>query len=412
MASGNDEFQDALLRRQITLLRFSEGLADRVIERLDTSEAELVRLIRLRLDEIGEGGKTATASQVEQLQGLLFEVREVRREIFIEAAALARGELTGLNILEVSATQQAYTEALGFKEAILDAPTLARLRAVTFGSPFAAGPTSPVRTFSQWMTGLGTGDVRRVEGAIQAGFLEGDTIDGIVRRVRGTKALDFADGVTQITRRQARTVVRTTVNAYANAVREEIFEVNDDVIPALKWASVLDGRTTPICQSRDGKLAPVAGKELPKSTPPIQRLQPPGARPPAHPNCRSVMVAVIDPENAVGKRPFITDTRTRREREIDFRKEARERGVPIQQIRAEWARERVGNIPAETTYQQWLERQSAGFQDDVLGPTRGKLFRLGGLTLDRFVDTTGKRFTLEQLQELHPAAFKRVGVEV
>ena len=111
-----------------------------------------------------------------------------------------------------------------------------------------------------------------------------------------------------------------------------------------------------------------------------------------------------------GKRPFVTDTRGRTQREIDFRREARTSGRSIQEVRAEWARDRVGRLPAETTYQDWLSRQKASFQDEVLGPTRGKLFRGGGLTLDRFVANSGRRLTLDELKALHPKAFEVAGV--
>jgi len=42
--------------------------------------------------------------------------------------------------------------------------------------------------------------------------------------------------------------------------------------------------------------------------------------------------------------------------------------------------------------------------------TRGKLFRKGGLTLDKFVDHSGKLFTLDELRAAHGAAFKAAGV--
>lgn len=57
-----------------------------------------------------------------------------------------------------------------------------------------------------------------------------------------------------------------------------------------------------------------------------------------------------------------------------------------------------------------LREKSAEFQDDVLGPTRGKLFR-EGMTLDRFVDESGKEYTLKQLREKDSALFKRAGIE-
>jgi SPP1 gp7 family putative phage head morphogenesis protein len=64
-----------------------------------------------------------------------------------------------------------------------------------------------------------------------------------------------------------------------------------------------------------------------------------------------------------------------------------------------------GQVPASETYQTWLKRQPTGFQDDVLGVQRASLFRQGKLTVDKFVDESGKVYTMEQLRAKHPAAF-------
>jgi hypothetical protein len=140
------------------------------------------------------------------------------------------------------------------------------------------------------------------------------------------------------------------------------------------------------------------GKELPPGLP---ALVPPGARPPGHFNCRSVMVALLNGVALAGTRPYVLDDDTARERQNRFRREARERGVPVSQVRQEWATANVGSVPAETTYDQWLRRQSAEFQDDVLGKARGDKFR-AGFTLDRFVDHTGRRITLDELDRMRP----------
>ncbi len=50
------------------------------------------------------------------------------------------------------------------------------------------------------------------------------------------------------------------------------------------------------------------------------------------------------------------------------------------------------------------------FQDEVLGPTRGRLFRSGELDLKGFVDNSGQRLTLRNLYERDPGAFQRAGV--
>jgi hypothetical protein len=417
MATANDLFQDRLIRRAVDLLAFDSDLSARVIEALNTSERAVVAKIRESFDELLElagadraPGMAATDAELRQLNAILAEISEVRRLSLAGSSLLVRETLTQLVIDEVAFTQAAFAESVAIEGVTLDPPTRARVRAITFGTPFGQGPGSPVRTSSQWFASLERRDIQRIQGAIQAGFIEGDTIGGIVRRVRGSRALGGVDGVTEITRRQVRRLVRTTVNHFSNTVREEMFAVNPDFMMALVWTSVLDGRTSSICQSRDGKFTNAPGQEFPPQFQNKKRLQPPDARPPAHPNCRSVMVAALDPDGIVGKRPFVMDTRTRPQREVDFRKTARREDKSIQQVRAEWARDRVGTVPAQTNYQDWLSRQSAKFQDEVLGPTRGKLFRGGGLTVDKFVDNTGRRLTLDDLREVNAGAFEQAGV--
>jgi hypothetical protein len=123
------------------------------------------------------------------------------------------------------------------------------------------------------------------------------------------------------------------------------------------------------------------------------------------------MVGYIDGVGLLGNRPFVVDTRNRRRREIDFRAEAKRTGKSIQDIRREWSDRNVGRVPAATTYQDFLKRQPASFQDDVLGRTKGKLFRDGGLTVDQFVDRAGNELTLDQLAATKPEAFVKAGLD-
>ena len=90
-----------------------------------------------------------------------------------------------------------------------------------------------------------------------------------------------------------------------------------------------------------------------------------GPRPPAHFNCRSVMVPVLDGEKVEGMRPAVTA-------------------------------DSIGTVPATTTYDEWLRQQPASFQDEVLGPGKAELFRKGE-TLDKFVDAAGKPIPLKDL---------------
>ena len=76
-----------------------------------------------------------------------------------------------------------------------------------------------------------------------------------------------------------------------------------------------------------------------------------------------------------------------------------ERTAAISARRRQWTRENVGQVASETNYGEWLKRQPAAFQDEVLGPARGRLFRSGTETVHSFVDSRGKQLTLKQLKQ-------------
>ncbi|MBN1607492.1 MAG: hypothetical protein JW940_12715, partial [Polyangiaceae bacterium] len=59
----------------------------------------------------------------------------------------------------------------------------------------------------------------------------------------------------------------------------------------------------------------------------------------------------------------------------------------------------------DATRHDRLRQPPRCFKDDVLAPSRAAAFRRGELDLTRFVDTTGRRYTLEELA-------KRDGVEI
>lgn len=140
----------------------------------------------------------------------------------------------------------------------------------------------------------------------------------------------------EMNKRSAKTLVRTANTHISNAVQQASAEANADIVKEVEWRSVLDSRTSPICRSRDGQRYPIDS----------------GPRPPAHPGCRSIVIEVLD-------------------------------GFP----------------PAQReTYPDWLQRQPAKVQDEVLGPTRGKLLRDGRFRVTEFTDQRGKVVPLADLK--------------
>lgn len=398
MATANEEYRDAVLRHAIGLRRYSSNLLARVIKLLTKADTDLSVMLRSRLADFPEGGRIDYTG--ERWKAMLADIQAARDTALQQYKDLLRGDLSQLSVDEAR-HEVAVLEASIPIEVALAQVTASQLRAIVSTQPFQG------HLLKDWFRGLEQADKARLRQAIQLGMAQGEPIDNIVRRIVGTKANAFADGILSITRRDAVSIARTAVNHVSNAARSYVWDDNSDVIQCRIWHSTLDGRTSAVCRARDGLAAPVGDNELP---PGLQALVPANATPPAHVNCRSVMVAYIDGVGLLGNRPFVRDTRTPDGREIDFRAQAKEEGRDIADVRSDWAAKNIGRVPASTNYQEFLSRQSPDFQDEVLGKTKGKLFRDGGLKLTQFVDRAGNELTLDDLRATLPDAFDAAGV--
>jgi ADP-ribosyltransferase exoenzyme/Phage Mu protein F like protein len=395
--AANRALLDATLQHSIALQRYTKGEVKAMLALLSQSEQELARELT-KLDPTKWGSKR-TVALLERVRAARADtVRELRARSTKNLYDLAKSErATNLSLL------QRATPVVGLQYATVPAETL---REVVNTQPFSGG-TNAARTLGQWWDGVEAADQGRILEAIQLGVTTGEDIAKITSRVM--KAAD-------LTRANAEAVARTAVNHVSNATRKRVMEANGDVVKVMKWVSTLDGRTTLLCASRDSHYAPVGNTPLSEVPAPV--LDPPNATPPAHPNCRSVLVPELDPSglaDKIGERPTVVDARTREERERDFRAEAKtkagknewakmdeaDRRAATKVERDAWTKRAVGTTRASETYDEWLRRQSKEFQDEVLGPARGQKFR-EGMVIDQFVDDSGKTLTLEQLGAERP----------
>lgn len=198
---------------------------------------------------------------------------------------------------------------------------------------------------------------------VQQAFIQGQTIDDVVRNLFGTRALNYTDGLIDGSRREIRTQVRTVLNHVSSTARELTYKVNDDLIKGVQWVSTLDSRTTLLCMNLDGKIDLDDGS--------VRELN--GLRPPAHYNCRSTTVPVI--------------------------KSLKELGISDKEFSLSTRASMNGQVPEEMNYREWFSKQPASFQRRVLGPKRYELYKEGGFTLDKFIDN-GKALTLKQLKNI------------
>ena len=93
--------------------------------------------------------------------------------------------------------------------------------------------------------------------------MQGEGSSTIARRVVGTRSLRGRDGVTQITRRQTEAITRTATIHFSNSARQEFLLENSDVFQKEVYVATLDGRTTLICMSLDGKRFNVGEGSMP-----------------------------------------------------------------------------------------------------------------------------------------------------
>jgi len=392
--TANTDLFDASLRHQVALRRYSATVLKRMRRLLQAADRDLAAQLRERLPDT-EGKR--------RLQELIKEVRALRKAMVEKVQEELREELLELGQSEVEWEQKIIRDVTPIELSLASVP-LDRIQSLVDNEPFQG------QKLKDWFKDITARDRSRLDRAITLGVVNGETTDDIVRRVVGTRVNKYTDGVLSTTRREADTLVRTAVNHASNASRELLWGANSDIIWALRWTATLDGRTSKICITRDGDYSVVPGQEAPSNVP---LLSPQTARPPAHPNCRSTMVAALSPDGILGERPFVRDKRDRRKREIDFRREAKEkagdrwktmssadRRTAISSQRKAWGEKNIGRVPAETTYEEWLKRQDGDFQNAVLGPTRAKLWRSGKVELDDFVDAGGRTRSLSEMDQL------------
>lgn len=390
--SANDDLFDALVRHQIGLMRLSGSLRNRMLELLDRTERDLVKEIRRR-DVLGRDG-TLSASRLRALRRTLAAIRgaawdETSKLLREELLAIARAEAEFLATATRTVAPVVVTSAV---------PPAALLREAVLSRPFEG------RILREWSQGIRRADIDRINAQVQIGLVQGESSQDIARRVVGTVRRRGADGVTQITRHNAAALARTAVNAVTNQAKRAFFEANSDIFDEELYVATLDARTTPVCRSLDGKTFPVGE----------------GPIPPLHFSCRSLRVAVLDGE-VLGRRPTKSSTDRQLLREYtesnDLARVTSRGALPrghrgrFDAFSRRRVRELTGDVPARVNYEQFLRRQSREFQNEVLGVTKARLFRRGGLTLDRFVDRRGDELTLQQLARTDAEAFRRAGLD-
>lgn len=407
MVTANERYLDLQLRYQHRLRRLASRILGRSIELVSLSDKQLLQRLRRELPVLRRGKFDFGARRY---LALMDELEQLRRRDIEQAWGAAIVEIEELAEVTQDKEEERTLIALPVRIPIKRLAAAAVLS--VFAEPFAGGPLD-ARTFPQWLASVQQADNARIRGAVAKGIRDDAKNTLILTYLAGTRGRGFSDGVLAGTRRNMQAVLASGITHIHNGVSGKLWDNNPAVFKFLQWVSVLDGRTSLICSGRDGKFAPLGKNKVPAGLP---LLNPPSARPPAHVNCRSVVVPVFDRRGIagiIGERPFVRETVKDEYRQINFRQDARifmgdnrwraltevQRQRAVDKIRDKWLSDRIGTVPADVTYDRWLRSQPIAFQNEVLGRSKAILFRKG-LNIDRFVDRGGRELTIQELKGL------------
>jgi SPP1 gp7 family putative phage head morphogenesis protein len=381
--SVNEMFRDLITVRTVNLDRFSAFQRIRIVNMLKGLERELIAAL-----EKHDPTSLSSASRREaRLQKLLRETQTTIRTAYVNIAGTHIKELRSLGEVEVAWTVNSINDLVR-APVMSSSLTAADLKALSNDMLVNGGRSK------EWWSRQAAQLRNRFNDSVRQGVLQGEGVDALTRRVKGTKAMEYRDGIMNIPRNQAEALVRTSVQNYANAVRMEVYKENTDVVDAIQWVSTLDARTTLICINLDGLQWTLPNYD------PVQHAEPyPGET--AHWNCRSTQVGVIKGFDELGKgRSITTGAGGRSDLESMYQKELSKLGVPPSQARKAFFNTRAsidGQVARGTNYEKWIGGKSEAFQNKVFGKGRAELWRQGKISVRDMVDQSGRPIPLKNL---------------
>lgn len=346
MASTRTFLIDASTRHAVFVQRFAGGQIKEILPLLE-------KMRRTTVSQLKKQSVTKASRRTQRR--ILREIDAAIKELYDQLSLKVKGNMKEFAASEAEFSARMFQKGtdISFKE-----PTSTQIASAVFTSPLLL--LDDELDIEQALRQLSKAKRRQIVNTIKDGIIAGKASASIVD--------DINFVTTKIQTNHASTLVRTITNHVSNAARQATIDANDDVIKGVEWVSTLDGGTTPTCQALDGR-------EFERDK---------GPRPPIHWACRSTVIPVV-------KKEFSVLDKASRERPA--------RGA-----------QGVEGVKGTTTYNSWLKKQPASFQDEVLGKGKGKLFRQGGLPVSKFVDKNFKPLTLKQLKRKEPLAFERAGL--
>ena len=337
------ELQNKILEHSLRIMRLSAGDQAEVEKVLRELERELKLLLQ---------SSDLTAAGKRQITALIAEADKA-----IEVGYLRAGAVTDTHTLAIIVAEKT-------QEIIQDViPAAVRLPSSTTLLSLAQDVLIDGAPSSAWWDKQGEDTAFKFAAQVRQGVVNSETQEQIVARITGKRG---EPGIMEVSRRNARALVHSSVMTAANRARLEVFRKNSRLIKGVRWLATLDGHTCARCAALDGQAWDLDGQRLKGTT--VEFMAPP-----IHWGDRCVLSPIP--------------------------KTFADIGLDIPEPKDEGQRaSSLGPVPGKTTFDDYFGRLSAEQQDQQFGPTRAKMFRDGKITVRDLVSGTGRELTLDEIR--------------
>ncbi|MAK37624.1 MAG: hypothetical protein CMC15_15810 [Flavobacteriaceae bacterium] len=335
--SVNDELLNKAIRHAVYFDQLTTGEVNRMVKFMDRELfPDMKRILERRLGNIGNGagrGAWTTARYKRMVEMLDKQIDAGFR--FMSQEAKARLARVGISEAKWAQANLQQTVPL---DVTFNSVDLNTVRSIVSSRPFQGA------LLKDWYKELGTRFKADMRKQLNIGFASGESVPQITARIMGIRGVESGftgSSVRAQTRRKVRAVVRTSTNHIASKTRSAVYAENADIISKVRWVSTLDSRTTDICQSLDGQEWKLGQEQTP----------------PAHHQCRSTTVPITKTWKQLGLNA----------------KDKRVGGRIYRDVQSGMSKV----SPKHITYGDWLKKQPAQVQNDVLGIGKANLLRQG-----------------------------------
>jgi SPP1 gp7 family putative phage head morphogenesis protein len=320
-------------------------------ERIATMHAsKIIKEYKKILDDIVKRLQKEDAIALKDMNKI---INEIKAKITPDITLLT--DLQGLALSEASFIQGAVAMSAGISiiDKLPPESTLLRIA----NQPLFMG-NSIMEVFTQFNDKL----KMDLQGEIRQSVIQGESVSQIKKRVRDRFG---------VVGNQATTIARTATATLVNNVRQSVYDENEDIFKGYQHHATLDGRTTFVCANRDGLTWDIERNPIKHNTP--------FARPPLHPNCRSLLIPIM--------------------------KSYRELGLDIDEISEGTRASMDGQTPSSTTFTKWFDGKDKEFQEKYLGAGRFQLYKSGAITIGQLINKDGEMLTLKELNTKYQTKF-------